>query len=654
MKKTMAIPVFIIPICLFLVSRLTSFLMEISGISMGYVPSLVIIAAAAMGAFVFRNSIYKFLERHAYGLNGPAILIYLLSVLVSIRYKGIVQNGAAFRSFIVIIGGGLLLGFFVLMFMKGADELLKRLINHKPQKKDWLFVILAALILNIQAVLYCLFMKKIFVWDNAGYFISVHSLNSIFPSMEYFKAVYESVFTTDYNYIISIPASIFCKLFGKSRLVFVLSIINCYVLPLTVLVYAFSKRFFKSGTAAVLAIFALPYIIFAANAGFIDMGGTFFALLAAIIFIWGDNDNMPVLSGICLAVCVLMRRWYSFYALSFIISSFAFGFWNKKIKGSIIQLLSFAFVLLFFAQTFVSGKLMADYSNMYSAYAMGIITDLKIFTRYYGSLLPALLAVWGVTIQLKNKKMTPEAFMLLQSIICFVLFVHIQTHGQQHLALYIPFFLIAVISFVSHAKNNKYMFAAVCVFMVLQSFVTFIPRHQPKSIGEIKSVSSLPSFSAYPPMDENAESFLPICEFMDNQIGEKGETVCFLASSLEMNYHTLLNAEVSLSAPRKSKIERQSYYLPISDVDNRDGLMTSLFECDYVLVPSKLQLHLSPEEQEVISVPYNLIINGEGIGEAYEKQDIKFVLNSGDEIFLYKRIRQITPQEIDKLDSVIK
>ena len=136
--------------------------------------------------------------------------------------------------------------------------------------------------------------------------------------------------------------------------------------------------------------------------------------------------------------------------------------------------------------------------------------------------------------------------------------------------------------------------------------------------------------------------------------GEKGETVCFLASSLEMNYHTLLNAEVSLSAPRKSKIERQSYYLPISDVDNRDGLMTSLFECDYVLVPSKLQLHLSPEEQEVISVPYNLIINGEGIGEAYEKQDIKFVLNSGDEIFLYKRIRQITPQEIDKLDSVIK
>ena len=658
MKKTLAIPVLGIPVMLFLLSRMTSFFSAVWGMSFPLAAQGAVLAGMLALLFLFRKKIYSYMENSAYGFSGIAVTLYLLSVLVCYKYRGVVLNGCARQSIDCVIGGGILLGFFVLLFMKGADSLLQRL--RKPGKGAWIFFCVAAVLLNLQAVLYCTFMKEIFVWDNAGYFVTVHKLNELFPSMEYFKAVYKSVFETDYNYIIALPASIFCKLFGESRLVFVLSIVNFYLLPLVTLIYAAANRIYKKGWMAIFAVLGLPYLVFAANTGFIDIGGVLFAFLAAVIFLWGDGDEMCVLSGICLALCVLMRRWYSFYALSFIITSVLWGISRKKAKGSIYLVLSFAFVLLFFAQPFVTGKLMADYRDMYSAYALGIGTDIRIFTRYFGLLLVIAVSLWAIVKQAKaGLKMTPEFFMWVQGIICFALFTALQTHGQQHLALYVPMFIIFTLSVCSRdvpvfASFSPERTVLLCVALCAANLVSvFIPRQQPQTISEIKGVSVLPTFSIYPQVDQNAESFLQVTEYMDGEIGMRGKTVCFLASSLEMNYDTLRNAEISLSVKKKYDIDRESYYLTIGDVDKRDGFADSLFAADYILVPSELQIHLAPEEQRVISVPYKHIVNGTGIGEAYEKQDKSFTLNSGDEIYLYKKIRDITPEEKENLKNEI-
>ena len=658
MKKAFTIPVLGIPVIVFLLSRMTSFFDAVWGVGFPVsVQGLILVLVTAL-LFLFRKKAYEYLENSAYGFSGIAITIYLLSALVCYKYQGVVLRGSARQSLDCVIGGGLLLGLFVLLFMKGADRLLQKL--QKPGKRAWIFFAVSAILLNLQAVLYCVFMKEIFVWDNAGYFVTVHKLNGIFPSMEYFKAVYESIFQTDYNYIIALPASIFCKLFGESRLVFILSVVNFYLLPLVMLIYAAACRIFRNRWSAIFAVLALPYMVFAANTGFIDIGGVLFALLGAVIFLWGDGDEMSIISGICLALCVLMRRWYSFYALSFIAVAVLWGISHKKAKGSIYVILSFAFVLLFFAQPFVSGKLMADYKDIYSAYALGLGTDIRIFTRYFGLLLVVAVSVWAIVNQIKAKlTMTPEFFMWLQGIICFFLFTALQTHGQQHLALYVPAFIILILSVLNRdvpvfAHFSDKVTIILCIALSIGNIVSvFIPRKQPQSISEIKGISVLPTFSMYPPVDENAESFLQITEYMDRKIGMKGKTVCFLASSLEMNYDTLRNAEISLSVKKKHDIDREYYYLTIADVDKRDGIADSLFAADYILVPSKLQIHLAPEEQRVISVPYHHIINGTGIGEAYERQKKSFTLNSGDKIYLYKKIRDITPEEKEKIKSEI-
>ena len=109
--------------------------------------------------------------------------------------------------------------------------------------------------------------------------------------------------------------------------------------------------------------------------------------------------------------------------------------------------------------------------------------------------------------------------------------------------------------------------------------------------------------------------------------------------------------EISLS--KKYNKNRESYYLPISDVDKRDGLSKTLFEADYVLVPSELQIHLAENEQRVISLPYRYITSGEGIGTAYEKQRKEFTLASGRKIYVYKKIRPIETEEITQLEAEI-
>ena len=653
MNSQLLITLFAVPVVLFLLGRLDSFSVGMWSIALPlWVQAAVLILVIAV-LFIFRNKIWSFLCEEAYGVSVLSVPIYILSILCAIRYKGVVLLEDMGRNPLHILGAGLLLGLFVLLCMKAADDLLKKIMSFKINKKDVIILLVTALVLNIQGVIYCLCMKKIFVWDNAGYFLTVEKLNSIFPSYEYFKAVYNSIFTTDYNYVIAVPLSIFRKLFGGSRLVFVLSIINMYVVPLTWVVYGMCRRIFKKGLLAFLSvILSVPYVVFAANTGFADIGGVVFALAALVLFLWG-NDRMSLISGVLLALCIFLRRWYSFYALSFVISSIIYGIYNKNFKKPLYILKGFGFVLMFFAQPFVMDKLLVDYGDIYSAYALGIGVDIKLFTRYFGIIIPVLCMIFAIYKAFKSKG-GYEIFTLLIGILCFVLFTRVQTHGQQHLALYVPIFIVLILSMVS-AIESKWLVGVFVLVCIGQTASTFIVRTQPSTISEIKTMSLFPTYSAYAPVDENAESFLDICEYMDREIGEKGYTSVFLASSTQMNYDTLRNAEKSLSKKRKSHIDRESYYLPISDVDKRDGVSDNLFKADFVLVPDSLELHLSPDDQRVIAVPYMQITAGVGLGKFYQKQDTVFTLPDGREIYVYRRTGEIEEEQIKAVkDEILK
>ncbi len=644
---------FAIPMLWFLFSKMTTFFMDLRNIDIGGIYSFVGILVAELLIIFFRNNITTYLWK---GVRFKTFLvILLLSMLSAFSMKAIFLRGCRNGGdFLCLIGASFLFSIFLLLLYKNIKYLIGRIKTIDFSKKDLTFLIGVFVVLNLEAFLYCGFMKEIFIWDNAGYFTSVHQMNDLFPGAEYFRSVYHSIFELDYNYVIMLPASLMCKLFGKSRLVFILSIANFYLYPLLVLIYISGKRYFKLSIPKVIfLVLSLPYLIFVTNAGFIDIGGTIPILLATILYYFGNRDKHSILIGILLALAIYMRRWFSFFALSFVITTLIHGITRKNLKPFLEITCSFAFVLLFFTQDFVSTKLMADYRHMYAAYALGIRTDFMLFTRYYGVLLSAVLFLYVLSKQLVHRKsFHPETFVMLQAIIMFSLFVSVQTHGQQHLALYVPVFVILFMSFMTQV-NRKTGIITLAVLSSFQTINTLIPRVQPTSIQGIKRAAIIPNFSNYPTVDKNAESILPITEYMDREIGEKGKTVCFLASSLKLNYDTLNNAEISLSVKKQSGIDRSSYYCTISNVDKRDGLAETLFLTDYILVPSEVQIHLAPEEQRVISVPYQEITKGIGVGTAYVKEDVSFTLTDGTEIHLYRRTRDVTPSEIESLRNKI-
>ena len=75
-------------------------------------------------------------------------------------------------------------------------------------------------------------------------------------------------------------------------------------------------------------------------------------------------------------------------------------------------------------------------------------------------------------------------------------------------------------------------------------------------------MSALPTFTLLPPVDKDAEGFLPVAEYVD-EIGSQGKTVCFLASSVEMNYDNVpgTSLDTSLLQRRKTVIPPYTSYI---------------------------------------------------------------------------------------------
>ncbi len=655
-KNNIPLSILSIPVIYFLMCRLTSFLYDAWSLS---APSICVYGgtiAGAVAVFAFGKYVLDYLIQYKNN-NTITLCIYFLSAIFTLSCPGILTSDCSGgQNIFNLIGAWLLLGVIANILYSNISYTFSRAKKIHISQGDIIFLGVIFILLNLQGILYCKFMKHIFIWDNAGYFTTVHKLDEIFPSAEYFKEVYRSILTTDYNYTIAISANIMCALFGKSRTVFILSIINFYLFPLFTLIYLFAKKCFGITKGKALCIFLLlPYMIFAANTGFVDIGCALPALVAVILYLYCDKNKTSWLCGIILAMCILMRRWYSFWSLSFVITALLHGILKRKPKSAVELGLGCAFGLLFFAQSFVSGKLLADYGSIYSAYALGLKYDILLFTRYYGILLPVaavIYAIYRAMTDIPNRRKCPEVFLAVQMFICFLLFVSVQTHGQQHLALYIPI-LVPILISMSTNVSKKHIAIPLAVLCVLHTANTFVPRTQPTAIKEIKAPALMPNYSAYPPINPYVYNIPIITEYMDSQIGLKGKTVCLLASSLELNYDTLKNAEISLSVKQKYAIDRSSYYMPISDIDNRDGLSHNLFKADYVLVPSSLQIHLAQEEQQVIAVPYRYITENIGIGSAYKKEDISFPVTDSLTLDLYRRTRDITSDEIGHIYNMI-
>ena len=498
-----------------------------------------------------------------------------------------------------------------------------------------------------------------------GYWTNSHALadtarrEGLVPLL---KSVYRSILTQDYNDLIVLPWLPLVLLFGTSRWVFVAGIVNLGVFPALLLLYAFIRSHCRHPlfvTACAAACF--PMLFYTAIVGFIDAAGVGVTFLATLLWLHARKENENgryLLIGSLLALAILLRRWYAFFALSFFICVLIDAvFFRKSAAPLAISGLSFAFSLLFLFQPFVEDRLMRNYAALYSAYKSGLGVDFHYFFHYFGIFVVILSIVSALCLIVRRDTRRRGVFLMIQPVICFFLFTGVQTHGQQHLLLYVPGFLCLVTllfaALADRIDKHRALASLLALFACLPMLSPLTSLFFPERVSDLKSFEMLPAFNYRPPVRTDTDSLAALVAFLDREVGFRGKHVGVLASSFSLNKDLLLNTDLSLGIEPPAGIDRR-YLAWLPEVDSRDAFPGSLPYCDYYLVADPIQLHLGVGKQECVALPARLVLDGTGIGAAVRPVGQRFFVGNGGSIRvqLYEKFRPFTAaEEQDLIDE---
>lgn len=519
----------------------------------------------------------------------------------------------------------------------------------EPEKKEtrgrsysWnslIFIAVLWVIMNVWAALYIGMSKNIYFWDASTYWDISRDIAAGRISCG-IGDIYRSISELDYNYVAALPGVLWTKIFGGSRMAYILGLANMYLMPAVCMIYALARRLSKGEKlAALMTAAAVPSLIFMTFIGFTDVGGMFPCLLAMYLYFTRKEKRVEPLRyiaiGILLVFVMLWRRWYAFFSVSFITAMLAEAIiFRRNIIPAIITGLTSAAILFFGFRDFVFVKLLADYGNLYSGYKFSASTDVKLVMRYFGLLNLLALAAGSIAAGiLKKEKRT--VFLWMQMLVCFVMFISTQTHGQQHLLLYVPSLIVMSLLLIKHI-NDARLLIAVMLLSAVSIVNVNIPRQQPNSISEIKHYALVPDFSMRPIVRDDTDEILALKTRLDSVI-EEGASLGVLASSFKLNEAILMNVMPSLGLEET----RENYIVGLPQVDSRDKDCYWLYNVNYMLVAFPAQTHLAPENQKVVTEAVRSFEVYADFATAYDEVEDFNVQINGMDIKLYKRNREV-------------
>ena len=470
----------------------------------GHVPSLVIPAAAAVLAALPVAAFWRWgCLRRLLLPFGPtwksalaAALAFLAGALLDTSYSlftvgDMAIGGRLFRT-LCALGSGLACAGIVLAILWAA-----RTFGPVPRVKASTLLGLV-LVVNIITALHCAGTATVYYWDSNIYWSSTTMLAGQPLDLAQLRLVAESVITQEYNYLLSFPISLVMRLLGTGRYVYLFACVNLYVLPALWGMLVLGRRTRHGG---LLLCCVTPMLLYTAITGFVDVAAAGAGIWA---FCFYTDDSRPqsargILTGALLCLMFLLRRYFFFFTVSFGLAALAaLALRRRNWRLFCSMALSGAGCALFFGQSFlVKQVLSANYADTYSAYNQGRWIDLVMLCRYFGYIVMAVALVCAAAMLLRRPKTRPAALLcLLQPVICLLLFIRIQSHGQQHLLLYLPalcFALAGGLELLPAGRRAAQAMAWALALCTLGS--SFLPRPQPSHPSEIKVPSPLPSFT---------------------------------------------------------------------------------------------------------------------------------------------------------------
>lgn len=462
--------------------------------------------------------------------------------------------------------------------------------------------------------------NTIYFWDDSTYWDMGRAVADGDLKGDFLRKVYDSIGADDYNYLAALPSAAWMTLFGQSRVSYVAGLLIMYVLPFFVLVYSLAKKLSKAPRFAFAAsVFMIPATAFLAFSGFVDVGGLL--IIAACYNLYYTRDGTAneiwryIVIGILLVLLMVFRKYFAFFSVSFL-TAMAMDciLFKRKWRNLIAAGASAAILLCTVFMPFLTGILLKNYVALYEGYSYSVGTDMRLITRYFGMILPLLLFIVPFASAARRQEYRP-IFAWIQMLVCALMFMATQTHGQQHLTMYIPSLTVLVL-FLTNVISKQWMLIAVCLLACVNSVNTYIPREQPGNIQDIDHMALIPDFSMLPKHREDTEAVLALKRDLDRAVPE-GKHCGVLSSSFLLNDSILRNVEPSI---RAGITRDPDYIVGLPEVDSRDsGRLEELYTADYILVASPAQTHLAAGEQTIVDEAVASFENGTDIAESFEE-----------------------------------
>lgn len=534
-------------------------------------------------------------------------------------------------------------------------------------------------LINLFIVLYINKERYIYFFDNYNYWSKYQYLSEIFRNNPYnaLQIVFHSIRYDDYNLFPVFFLIPFNLIFGDERLAFILSILNIMAIPsiymMTILIDRISESDLKKSTVFLISILTfvlIPQFWTPIVRGEVGVIGVFIIGLIYLIYIKAPIDKQSVsnliLMGFLLFILIILRRWYAFWVVSFLIalvietSIFLLPQYGLKIKNYIpyaknIFIIGAVFSFLFFliATPIAKSMIFTDYSDIYSAYKkFDLIDSILLLSKAFGFLIVILFICGFTKLILNNHKRNFAIFLLTQLITSYLLFIRTQDIWSQHLYLFIPTIIIFIsflIISVFQNIDNKIIKSIFLIAFILMSLINFSVALSPEASDNFKKIDFLLSGSRYYPLVRNdlgeINNLLNVLE--KDLLKNENDSVYILSSSGIFSDEILRNACHEKGNPALCN----KIYLT-HHVDKRDGFPFQFFNAKYVIITNPIQYHLKPDDQRVIVILSGLISNQSNIGRSYKKLPYRFVLEKNVEVYIYEKMEPYNKSDLITLSQL--
>lgn len=421
--------------------------------------------------------------------------------------------------------------------------------------------------------------------------------------------------------------------------------------------------------------------------GYVDASAMACALGSiAILFGHKQAQTHPVraiFAGFLLGLCVLLRAYFGFYAISFCllltidVGVKFFRAPNAALKKELLQFIcAFALGAALNAAIFpkfVSLSLSMDH-GIHAAFLSdrSFLGDLWYLLTYFGAVFTAL-SILGVWCYIRKIGFSSALWIPLgASALGGLLFLRDQFFGEHHRSLLLVGLLSSIMLAlgVALSQPKARLHIAFLVVFGVACLGCISDLHGAGSKGVFNGMTSPEPLSGEPPTrsklwvalfgfasprpmarSDSAE-LARMYAYLDDLISKDPNARIYVLASGWSLSDMVIYASLLPSPGLQFRSVRN--LLPVHQVDSRDGVPSNLLAATYVLTSETLETHLKPGTQKCIEVPWQQFHEERGYARGFEPLRERFELEKGVKALVFKRTRPSFPLEVRELEQDLR